>query len=88
VRPDRGIVGRIEGHGQKIGLQVAKGAGSGNHEGGSSGNYVFRGIDDVASQLVRKACVCELLIVMGDPEAKIVGALLVKGRKQRVGKSS
>jgi hypothetical protein len=44
-----------------------KGAGSGNHQGCSSGDYVFGGVDDVASQLIRKARVCQLPIVAGDP---------------------
>jgi hypothetical protein len=84
--PDRGIVGRIEGHTEKFGLQPAKRAGSGNHQGCSSGDYVFGEVDDVGPQLVGKAGMCKLLIVVGDPEAKVVGALLVERGQKRVGK--
>ena len=58
--PDRGIVGRIESHGEEFGLQLAKKAGSCNHQGCPSCDYVLGGVDDVGPQLVRKAWVCKL----------------------------
>jgi hypothetical protein len=46
---------------------------------------VFGRIDDVGAQLVGEPLMRKLSIIVGEPEAKIVGALLVEGGKKRVG---
>ena len=49
---------------------------------------MFGGVYDVGPQLVGKAGMRKLLIVVGDPEAKVVGALFVERCQKRVGKAA